>query len=109
MASPLLAATAKTCIELGTAAGSRIAIIAWWAEFDGVTSTAVPVKIEAQRASVAVTTATTVTAEKFDAADGGPITTAKHTTTTEGAGPLTGGEIHRCHPQAVSSGSIHWS
>ena len=96
----LTAGTAKTVLEVGTGSISRACIIAWWAEFDGATSTAVPVKIEAQRASAAVTTATSLTAEKWDTADGGPASTTKHTTTTEGAGTLNGGEIHRCHPQS---------
>lgn len=95
----LVAATAKTCIELGTASTDRAIIIAWWVEFDGATSTATPVKVEAQRASAAVTTATSLTGEKFDTADGAPSVTSKHTTSTEGAGTLSGGEIHRVHPQ----------
>lgn len=95
----LVAATAKTCLELGTASTDRAQLIAWWVDFDGVTSTAVPVKVEAQRASAAVTTATTLTPEKWDTADGAAAVVAKHSTSTEGAGTLNGGEIHRIHPQ----------
>jgi len=96
----LTAATAKTCIELGTASTDRAQLVAWWADFDGVTPTAIPVKIEAQRASAAVTTATTLTPEKWDIADGAAAVVAKHSTSTEGAGTLSGGEIHRIHPQS---------
>lgn len=96
----LTAATARTCIELGTPSTDRAWVVAYWVEFDGVTSTAIPVKIEAQRASAGVTTATTLTGEKVDSADGAPAVTSKHSTSTEGAGTLNGGEIHRCHPQA---------
>jgi hypothetical protein len=97
----LVAATAKTVIELGTTSTDRAKIIQWWVEFDGATSTAVPVKIEAQRFSAAVTTATTLAGDKLDPADGAAATVAKHSTTTEGAGTATAGsgEIHRVHPQ----------
>jgi hypothetical protein len=95
----LVGTTAKTCIELGTAASDRAFLTAWWVDFDGATSTAVPVKVEAQRASAGVTTATTLTPEKFDVADGAAAVVAKHSTSTEGAGTLNGGEIHRVHPQ----------
>jgi hypothetical protein len=96
----LTAATAKTCIELGTASTDRAYLVAWWVDFDGVSSTAIPVKVEAQRASIAVTTATTLTPEKWDIADGAAAVVAKHSTSTEGAGTLSGGEIHRVHPQS---------
>jgi hypothetical protein len=94
------AATAKTVLELGVSANDRVALIAWWVEFDGATSTAIPVKVEAQRASAAVTTATTLTPEKWDAADAAASAVAKHSTSAEGAGTLNGGEIHRVHPQS---------
>lgn len=97
----LAAATAKTVLELGTAATDRAKIVSWWVEFDGATATAVPVKIEVGRFSAAVTTATTGTASKFDPADGNPASTVKHSTTTEGAGTAEAGiENHRCHPQS---------
>jgi len=96
----LAAATAKTALELGTAASDKARIVSWWVEFDGATSTAVPVKVEVGRFSAAVTTATTGTAGKFDASDGTATTVVKHTTTTEGAGTAEAGlETHRIHPQ----------
>lgn len=97
----LVAATAKTVLELGTSSTIRGKIVEWWVEFDGATSTAVPVKVEVGRFSAAVTTATTGTASKADSADGTPGTVVKHTTTTEGAGTAEAGiENHRIHPQS---------
>lgn len=99
-ANALAAATAETVLELGTAASDRAKIVSWWVEFDGVSGSAVPVKVEVGRFSAAVTTATTGTAGKFDPADGAPASTVKHTVTAEGAGAAEAGlEIHRVHPQ----------
>lgn len=94
----LAAATAKTIFEIGTGSGDRAKIKQWWVEFDGVSSTATPVKVEFQRASAGVTTATTLAGDKLDAGDGTQSATTKHTTTTEGGGTLSGGEIHRVSP-----------
>lgn len=94
----LSAATAKSLIELGTTSADRCRVVSWWCEFDGVTASAVPVKIEVGRFSAAVTTATTLAGYALDAADGTAGTVAKHTTTTEGAGTFSGGEIHRVSP-----------
>lgn len=97
----LVAATAKSVLELGTAASDRARLVSWWVEFDGATSTAVPVKVEVGRFSAAVTTATTGTPSKYDAAEGTATATVKHSTTTEGAGTAEAGlEIHRVHPQS---------
>jgi hypothetical protein len=96
----LVAATAKTILELGSSSSERCKIVSWWVEFDGVTASAIPVKIEQGRFSATVTTATTGTASKYDPADGTPGGVVRHTTTTEGAGTAEAGlEIHRCHPQ----------
>jgi len=81
----LSAATAKSVLELGTSSSVRIMIKEWWVTFDGTSSTATPVKVEVGRFSAAVTTATSAS-EKMDLADGTPATTAKHSTSTEGAG-----------------------
>lgn len=95
----LSAATAKSVLELGTSSACRAMIKEWWVEFDGTTATNTPVKVEAGRFSAAVTTATTFTAGKFDAADGTPATTAKHSTSTEGAGTIDAGAVlHRIPP-----------
>lgn len=94
----LVAATAKSIAELGTSASVRARIIEWSVTFDGVTATAVPVKVEVGRFSAAVTTATTFTADKLDTADPTPGITAKHTTTTEGAGTADDVIIYRIPP-----------
>lgn len=95
----LVAATAKSVFELGTSASDRVRIVQWSVEFDGNTSTAVPVKIEVGRFSAAVTTATTQAGAQLDLADGTASSTTKHSTTVEGAGTFTaGGEIHRVSP-----------
>ena len=95
----LVAATAKTAIELGTSASARIKVVEWWIEFDGVTATAVPVKCDVGRFSATATTATTGTADKLDLADGTPSTVVRHSATVEGAGTLTAGTpIHRISP-----------
>lgn len=82
----LVATTAKSLMELGTPAGSEINIKEWWIQFDGVTSTAVPVRVELARFSSGVTTATTLALSKFTAASPTAGTTFKHSTTVEGAG-----------------------
>jgi hypothetical protein len=93
----LSAATAKTALELGTSASNRIRIKEWWVEFDGVSGTAVPVKVEVGRFSAGVTTATSAN-EKFDPADGTAATTAKHSATVEGAGTADDIQFHRVSP-----------
>lgn len=93
------AGTAKSIAELTTASSDQIKLKEWWVEFDGVTATAVPVKVELGTFSAAVTTATTFTAGKYTQADGTPATVAKHTTSTEGAGTIQAhASIHRVPP-----------
>lgn len=94
----LVAATAKSIAELGTAATARAKIVSWSVTFDGVTPTAVPVKVEIGRFSAAVTTATTFTIDKLDTGDGAAATVAKHSTSTEGAGTADDVEIYRIPP-----------
>lgn len=86
----LVAATAKTVIELATSAANRAKVKEWWIDFDGVTATAIPVKCEIQRFSAAVTTATALAGDPLQ---GEPAaeSTAKHSTTVEGAGTATAG------------------
>ncbi len=97
----LVAATAKTVLELGTAATDKVHIVSWWVEFDGASPAAVPVKVEVGRFSAAVTTATTGTASKYDPSEGANTVIVKHSTTVEGAGTAEAGmEIHRIHPQS---------
>lgn len=96
----LAAAVAKSVLELGTAASDRARIVSWWVEFDGISSSAVPVDVEVGRFSAAVTTATTGTPSKLDPAEGAGATVVKHSTTAEGAGTIeAGSELHHVHPQ----------
>lgn len=81
----LSAATAKSVLELGSGSANKVWIKEWWVDFDGVTATNAPVKVEVGRFSAAVTTATSAS-EKMDNNNGAPATTAKHSTSTEGAG-----------------------
>ena len=95
----LVAATAKTILELGTSASDRAKIVEWWIEFHGILATDVPVKCDIGRFSATVTTATTGTADKSDEADGTPSTVVRHSTTVEGAGTINAGiPIHRIPP-----------
>lgn len=96
----LVAATPKTLIELATPSNCRAVLCQWWIEFDGTSASAVPVDVEFQRASAAVTTATTLAGTAFDLAEGASLMVTKHSTTTEGAGTLSGGEIHKVSPTA---------
>ena len=99
-ATALVAATAKTLVELGTPSNQALRIVDWWVEFDGVSSAAVPVKVEVGRFSAGVTTATTATPDQFDYDQNGPtpLTVYKHTVTAEGAGTASAVENHRISP-----------
>ena len=94
----LAAGTAKSIAELGTSATDRAKIIEWSVTFDGVTASAVPVKVEVGRFSSAVTTATTLAGAKLDPADGTASSTARHSTTAEGAGTASDPQIFRVPP-----------
>lgn len=94
----LSAATAKSVMELGVSANSRVRIKEWWVEFDGVTASAVPVKVEEGRFSAAVTTATTLTPAKMDPGSAAAQAVFKHSTSTEGAGTASDVRIHRISP-----------
>lgn len=92
----LAAATAKSVLELITGASTRAIITSWWVEFDGVTASNVPVKVEVCRASAGIT-GTTITAVKYKDYAPAAITTVKHTATVEGT--VTDVlEIHRVSP-----------
>lgn len=96
----LTAATARTVIELATPSTAVLTPVMWWVEFDGVSASALPVKVEVGIFTAAVTTATTVTPFALNAGGRGlasPVT-AKHSTTVEGAGTATYVEQHRVSP-----------
>jgi hypothetical protein len=88
----------KTLMELATASTARATLISWWVEFDGVSSTAVPIKVELARATAAIT-GTAVTEVKYKDWAPTPLAQALHTATAEG----TVGDIlekHFVHPQS---------
>lgn len=97
-AMALTAATAKSVIEIATSSTTRIKIIEWWVEFDGVTASNTPAKLEVGRFSAAVTTASSYTSSKYDVADGASTATAKTNTSSEGAGTVSDVFLHRCPP-----------
>lgn len=96
----LAAATAKTIFELASSANVPVAIVEWSVTFDGTSATATPVKVESQRFSAAVTTATTQAGVAWGLHGGTAASTTKHSTTTEGAGTATAasGQIIRVPP-----------
>lgn len=103
----LVAATAKSIVEIATGANDRAKIVEWSLTFDGVTATAVPVKCEIGRFSAGVTTATTLAGGKEDAGEGTPGVTSKHSTSAEGAGAIdASAKILRLPP---TSGMIYQS
>lgn len=96
----LVAATAKTILELQPTATVRGgALIEWWVEFDGVTASAVPVKVELVRASAAATgtTAGVANSSKFTDFASTGIVVAKHTISAEGTATEIV-EVHRIPP-----------
>lgn len=94
----LAAATAKSVLELATDTNVRITIREWWVDFDGVSGANSPVKVEVGRFSAAVTTATSITPEKMSPGDAASGVTAKHSTSTEGAGTADDVIIRRITP-----------
>ena len=79
----LVAATAKTVVELQTAATRRAWVCGWWISFDGSTATNGPVLVELLRASAGIT-GTTLAANPVDVAGVAAVSTIKHTATVEG-------------------------
>lgn len=94
----LVAATAKTVAELAPPSTVDVIIKEWWVEFDGVSATAVPVKVEVGRFSAAVTTATTLALSKMTSTSPAASSVFKHSTTVEGAGTASDVIIHRIPP-----------
>lgn len=97
----LVAATAKSVLELKTPSTTAIAITKWWVEFDGVTPTNTPVKLEIGRFSAAVTTnSSTPTPYLVDYAGNALASQCALgvNASTEGAGTFAAGETHRVPP-----------
>lgn len=96
----LVAATTKTVFELATPAGTTATPVMWWVEFDGVTASNTPVKVEWGIFSAGVTTATTVTPQSISGGGRAIASqcTTKFNTSAEGAGTATISEFHRVPP-----------
>jgi len=101
----LVAATAKTIVEIKTPASTGLVPVLWWVEFDGTTATNTPVKVEVGRFSAAVTTMLNAGVTPARVNDGNRALASQSTcgtggatTNTEGAGTATDVEIHRVPP-----------
>ena len=96
----LTAAAAKTVLELATPSTAGLTPVMWWVEFDGVSASALPVKVEVGIFSAAVTTATTATPFSLNGGERGVASSgaAKTNATAEGAGTATYVETHRVSP-----------
>lgn len=81
----LVAATAKTLLELTAASGHQLEITEWWIDFDGVNPAAEPVVVEVLRKTATITGASSPPSPvKLDAADGAATASAKHNASAEG-------------------------
>lgn len=90
----------KTLMELGTTATMRATILSWWIEFDGISGSATPIKVELIRGTGGIT-GTSITAEKYTDKYDAAATVAKHTSTNEGTIGVTNAlESHYVHPQS---------
>lgn len=101
-AVPLVAATAKSVVEIKTPSTTGLVILGWWLEFDGVTAGNTPVKVEVGRFSAAITTLTSLTPAKVNH---GNVSLASQCTcgynaSTEGAGTASDIEYHRIPPSS---------
>lgn len=98
----LAAATAETLLELKTTSAVRATLVQWWVEFDGVTASNTPVKLELLRVSGGTpgVTGTTLTPLKFTDFAPAAATTFTHTVTNEQGGSSTFEvlEVHRIPP-----------
>jgi hypothetical protein len=81
----LVAATAKTLLELTAGAADRVKLKEWWCEFDGITASAVPVLVQVLRKTGTITgSGSPPSPVPKDAADGTAAGTLKHNATGEG-------------------------
>jgi hypothetical protein len=96
----LVAATAKTIVEIKTPSTTGMMPVAWWVEFDGTSSSATPVKIEVGRFSAATTTISSVTPNLVNYGDNGLASqcTVGYNCSSEGAGTASAVEVHRVPP-----------
>lgn len=98
----------RTLIEIKTPASTGIVPVMWWVEFDGVTATNVPVRVDfgiysAATGNVAGTNATAATPALINYGNRGlasqcTVLTSSTITTTAEAGTATYAEYHRVPP-----------
>lgn len=99
----LVAATAKSVIEIRTAATTGIVPVFWWVEFDGVTASNTPVKVEVGRFSLSTgATTTSATPSKVNYGMNGLASQSTVFTNcnAEGAGTAVDVAVHRVSPTA---------
>lgn len=95
----LAAATAKTVLELATPSTRQAKIRRWWVNFDGVSASAVPGRVQLLRKTATIT-GTALTPRPKDPGIPAALCTAKHTATAEG----TDGNIDEEHRVPPTSG-----
>lgn len=95
----LAAATAKTILELASPSTRKAKIRRWWVNFDGVTASAVPGRVQLIKKTATIT-GTALTPRPKDPDMPAALCTAKHTATGEG----TDGNIHEEHRIPPTSG-----
>lgn len=92
----LVAATAKTVLEITAGSTLTLDVSEWWIEFDGVSGTGQPVVVEILRKTAAATTSSLTPRSKDQQAD--VLATAGYNATGEG----TAGDVlyrFNIHPQ----------
>ena len=94
----LVAATAKTIVQIVAAANHRVKVKGWGVFFDGVSVTAEPVVVTLSRQSTAGTSSVLTPVKKDDSLSETLLTAARHLVTVE---PTTGDTLKRreVHPQ----------
>lgn len=85
----LVAATAKTVLQLATPASRRLELVEFGVSFNGVTASDVPALVELVRQTSAGTMSAETVA-KLDPADPAALVTAQHTATVE---PTDSGDV----------------
>lgn len=96
----LVAATAKTVLEVVAGSNRPVTVVQWWVEFHGVDPAALPVLVELLNATASIGSATSVTPRNLDMRDGTTIVATAQmgdADSTEGT-PGNVRELHRVPP-----------
>lgn len=95
----LVAATAKTVVQLVAASNHRVKILSWGVYFDGTSATAEPIQVRLLRQTSAGTMSSLTPTKRDDSIAESLLTTAQHTATAE---PTAGDVIEgkEVHPQS---------